>query len=313
MNVARIGLEFFSTLGAPVRSGRSFHSGDIGGSSGSAGSTDAAALPNSGRPTIVVNDSFVNLVLGERSAVGRRVRYAARAGHPASPWYEIVGVVPDLGMIHDDPHSGAGIYHAVAPGAAEVNLAVHVKGDAGAFAARLRHVAAAVDPALRLHDAKPMDEVGATLWMEMDFLWRLLGLISLLALLLSLAGIYSVTSFTVSRRTREIGIRVALGAHARQIVVVIFARAFAQVVFGIGAGGAVVLVLTKLIIGLSPSEVAAIGAYMALMLLVCLLACILPTRRALSVEPAEALRTLTGRTGSKRHPARSEPMGREWP
>ena len=98
------------------------------------------------------------------------------------------------------------------------------------------------------------------------------------------------TSFTVSRRTREIGIRVALGAHARQIVVVIFARAFAQVVFGIGAGGAVVLVLTKLIIDLSPSEVAAIGAYMALMLLVCLLACILPTRRALSVEPAEALR-----------------------
>ena len=57
MNVARIGLEFLSTLGAPIRSGRSFHSGDIGGSSGSAGSTDAAALPNSGRPTIVVNDS----------------------------------------------------------------------------------------------------------------------------------------------------------------------------------------------------------------------------------------------------------------
>jgi putative ABC transport system permease protein len=188
-------------------------------------------------------------------------------------------------MIHDDPHSGAGIYHAVAPGAAEVNLAVHVKGDAGAFAARLRHVAAAVDPALRLHDAKPMDEVGATLWMEMDFLWRLLGLISLLALLLSLAGIYSVTSFAVSRRTREIGIRVAFGAHARQIVVVIFARAFAQVVFGIGAGGAVVLVLTKLIIRLSPSEVAAIGAYMALMLVVCLLACILPPGKRSAWNP----------------------------
>jgi putative ABC transport system permease protein len=119
-----------------------------------------------------------------------------------------------------------------------------------------------VDPALRLHDVKPMDEVGATLW----------------------------PSFTVSRRTREIGIRVALGAHARQIVVVIFARAFAQVVFGIGAGGAVVLVLTKLIIGLSPSEVAAIGAYMALMLLVCLLACILPSGERSAWNPAEALR-----------------------
>jgi hypothetical protein len=88
VNVARIGLEFFSTLGAPIRSGRSFHSGDIGGASGSAGSTDAAALPNA-RSTVVVNESFVNLVLGERNAVGRRVRYAARAGHPASPWYEL--------------------------------------------------------------------------------------------------------------------------------------------------------------------------------------------------------------------------------
>ena len=223
----------------------------------------------------------------ERCRPPRTLRRPSRP--PGESVDKIVGVVPDLGMIHDDPHSGAGIYHAVAPGAAEVNLAVHVKGDAGAFARgcvtsppRSIRRCGSMTPSPWMRSARRCDGNGLSLAAARPH--QPAGAVAV-------AG-RNLLGHVLHRLTtpREIGIRVALGAHARQIVVVTFARAFAQVVFGIGAGGAVVLVLTKLIIGLSPSEVAAIGAYMALMLLVCLLACILPTRRALSVEPAEALR-----------------------
>lgn len=278
---ARVGLGYFDALGATMISGRAFNGGDLHG---------LESCPSSSRQVVIVNESFVRRVLGGRNAVGERVRYVGRSGEQESPWLEIVGVVRDLGMIHDDPRNGAGLYHPVAAGAAQLNVIVHVRENAETFAPRVRAHAAAVDPALQLHDLRRMGQASATLWMEMDFLWRLLGLISSIALLLSLAGIYSVTSFTVSRRTREIGIRVALGADARRIVSVIFARAVAQVALGVAAGGVLVFVQTKLIIGLTPTQIAVIAAYMTGMIAVCLLACVGPTRRALRVEPTEALR-----------------------
>ena len=129
------------------------------------------------------------------------------------------------------------------------------------------------------------------MWNEFDFLFRLLVLVSSIALLLSLAGIYSVMSFTVSRRTREIGIRVALGAIPARVVAAIFARPLTQVALGVAAGGGLVFVLTRVVTGLSPKEVAIVVAYMALMMGVCLLACVVPTQRALRIQPTKALRT----------------------
>ena len=156
---------------------------------------------------------------------------------------------------------------------------------------RLRSAATAVDPALRLHDILPMNQVGATMWMEMAFLFRVLVVVSSMALLLSLAGIYSVMAFTVARRTREIGVRVALGSTPRRIVTTIFARPLRQVAFGLAAGAVLVVLLTQAVMGLSVKEVAVVVAYMVLMMAVCLVACVVPTRRALRVEPITALRT----------------------
>ncbi len=268
---------WFAVLGAPVLAGRGFHSAD----------TEPEAR------VVVVNRSFVRRVLGGRNPLGRRVRYTAPPGQEPGPWHEIVGVVPDLGMIADDPDNGAGLYHAAAPGASSpVHLAVHVRGDPASLAPRLRALAAATDPALRLHEVLPLDRVGATMWMELDFLWRLLAVVSGVALLLSLAGIYAVTSFTVSRRTREIGIRVALGADARRVVAAVFARPVAQVGVGVLAGGLLTAALAfgALRGALGPGGAALVLAYAALMMGVCMLACIVPTRRALRVEPTEALR-----------------------
>ena len=99
-------------------------------------------------------------------------------------------------------------------------------------------------------------------------------------------------SFAVARRTREIGIRVALGADRRRIIAAVFARPLKQVGLGIGAGAGLVAALVFAIYGstLGASHVGLVLAYAALMLGVCLLACIVPTRRALRVEPTEALR-----------------------
>ena len=160
----------------------------------------------------------------------------------------------------------------------------------GAHLQLLRAIAASVDPTLRVHELLPLEKAGMTMWLEMVFLFRLFVVMSSLALFLSLTGIYSVMSFTVSRRTREIGIRVALGADSRRIVATIFSRAFGQVVLGIISGGGLVFALTRIISGLSAKEAAIVGAYMLLMMGVCTLACIVPTRRALRIEPIEALR-----------------------
>ena len=113
-----------------------------------------------------------------------------------------------------------------------------------------------------------------------------------MALLLSLAGIYSVMSFTVSRRTREIGIRVALGADRRRLVMSIFSRPLWQVAWGVSAGAGLVVLLVWMVFGdrMLPMHVALVGAYALFMLAVCMVACAIPVRRALSIEPTEALR-----------------------
>ena len=125
-----------------------------------------------------------------------------------------------------------------------------------------------------------------------QFWFRLTLGVSAVALLLSLSGIYAVMAFTVSRRTREIGIRVALGSDRRRMVTSIFRRPLVQVTAGILVGTVFVAALFALGRGGLPTaaQFAKIGVYAVVMTLVCLLACIVPTRRALGVEPTDALR-----------------------
>jgi hypothetical protein len=256
---------------------------------------------------VIVNEPFVELVLGGRNPIGRHIRYVHfeewDGSEPMVPgaWHEIVGVVPDLGMAvgadvgqakGGDPKV-AGIYHPVSPAAAyPVRLAIHVRGDPAALAPVLSAAATAVNPGLRLYELGPLDEANRA---ELQFLalwFRLVLGVSVIALFLSLAGIYAVMAFTVARRTREIGIRVALGASRRGVVLAIFRRPLAQVAGGIAAGTLLVVSIMAAVEGnvLAPRHVALVVGYALLMMLVCLLACIVPTRRALGVEPMEVLR-----------------------
>ena len=208
------------------------------------------------------------------------------------PWLEIVGVAPDLGVIGDDLTQTAGYYRPAAPGTVQPShVVVHARGDTAQVASRLHAIAAAADPALRLHSIARISDGDPTEWLEFDFLFKLLALVSSIALLLSLAGIYSAMSLAVSRRTREIGIRVALGANVASVASATFGRTFAHVglgvVLGAGLTGALAWAVTG---GLSVAGALLVAGYAALMLAVCLLSSIAPVRRALRVDPTEALR-----------------------
>jgi hypothetical protein len=266
-------------LGARVRSGRAFHSGDL---------TDTAQ-------TVIVNESFVTRMLAGRNAIGARFRElpAQPGGTPAGPWLVIVGIVPDLGVIAGgEPGATAAYYMPARPGAGPLNqVIVHVRGDLAPVAARLHAIAATVDPTLRLHSVAPMSEGDPTMWLEFDFLFKLLLLVSGIALLLSLAGIYAALSFAVSRRTREIGIRVAMGASALRVTTAIFSKPLIQVGGGVLVGAGLTAALAVAVTGgVTMAGVALLAAYAALMLGVCLTPSITPVRRALRVDATEALR-----------------------
>lgn len=148
-----------------------------------------------------------------------------------------------------------------------------------------------MNPALRLYGVTALDDVLDVEVEFMSFWYRIILMISIIAIVLSLAGIYAVMAYTVARRTREIGIRVALGADARRIVLTIFRRPLIQTAAGVVCGALLIGALMMMASGGSSVRGAALlSAYALAMFGVCMLACIAPTRRALRVEPTEAMR-----------------------
>jgi predicted permease len=276
-NPAFVAIDYFDALGAPILAGRGFSSAD----------------QRSDARVVVVNSSFVERVLGGRNAVGRHVRYIPRSSMtepaPEEPWYEIVGVVPDLGTRSGaGPQGQQGIYHPLERSTFPIWVAAHVPSDPLGFVPDLRAVAQSVDPALEIHELMSLAEVVRADVNFYDFWITLIVFVSVIALVLSLAGIYAAMSFAVTRRTREIGIRVALGADRRALVWSVFRRPLLQ----LGAGAVLGTMLTAFLFATAQDPwIAFVAPYAALMTCVSLLACVVPTRRALGIEPSEALRS----------------------
>ncbi len=282
----RVGLGFFAGLGQPILSGRDFDQADLTG-------TDPRA-----RPAVIVNSSFVHDVLGDRSAIGRRFRYTPREGDQPGPWYEIVGVVGHLGMNEAAPDKDAGFYHPAAPGELNpVSVAIHLAGEPLAFVPRLRQIVAGVDPTAMVEDASLMTRVLSEVRLASQWGSLVLGLLASIAIVLSAAGLYALIAFTVSQRTREIGIRTALGAMPHDIVVAVARRAFVQLALGVALGAALsalgvshVFASDFTLTASTWSRPALITAVGTLTLTVGLLACVPPTLRGLRIRPVEALK-----------------------
>jgi putative ABC transport system permease protein len=297
---AAVDPSYFGALDAPMLAGRAFTVADA----------------RAGTRVAIVDQSFVEQVLQGRNAIGQQVRFRY-AGPPERPWgpgnpdaspgpgewYEVVGVVRELGAgSPSQPGRAAGFYvPATADLFDEVHMMVHVGGgDPMTLAPQLREIASAVDPELRLVTVQRGNEVNNDNAWVMSFWLRITAVLSAVALVLSLAGIYAVLSFTVARRTREIGVRVALGASRRRVVAATFRRPLLQVTGGVFVGTAIVLTLATLLkytefsgseTPLTIQDMTLIVVYGIAMLGVCMLACLVPTRRALNIEPTIALRT----------------------
>jgi hypothetical protein len=271
-----VDLEFFGVFDRAMVAGRAFHMGDRG----------AAAR------TAIVNEAFARKFsreTGGGSPLGARLRYAA-----AEPWLEIVGVVRDLGLDPDDSgHERPYVFHASSAGSlAQAVMNVRVRGNAGALAARLPFLAAGIDARLLVHEAKPLEQwIGER---DQGFVVTVAAQAAVtgLVLFLSALSIFSLVSVSVSRRTREIGLRAALGANPRQVLGGVLARALVLMGGGAAAGGALLLVFVAQ--GGPGEDVVLYAGYFgvtsAIMLAAGVIACIGPARRALRISPADALR-----------------------
>lgn len=282
MRTARVAIDYFRDLEQPVVAGRGFDSRDL----------DEAA------GAVIVNTTFAERAFGSTSPIGKRVRESSADGASLGPWREIVGVVGHMGVHALTPSQDDGVYLPLREG--EVNpirLAIWVGGDPAAMVPRVRELARAVDLRAVVTMPVPLDEMFEGDWHLLRAL--VLGVALLVAVLLSLAAsaLYAILSLVVSQRTREIGIRVALGANRSSIAREVATRAVVQIGAGVLLGLPLAGVLCYEFLELAGFGGSIAGAVamalllgLSVMLLVSLAACMAPTLRALRIAPMDALR-----------------------
>ena len=272
--MAAVGAGYHEAFDARIVAGRGLQTADAG-------------APN--RP-VVVNEAFMREV--GRNPVGARVRTIQRGTErEVGAWHEIVGVVTDLSSGGDAGGATTSIYRAAS--AAELDpvvVTVRLAGDASPLAPRVVVLARGVDAGLQLRDIATLDEVVAQEQESKTFGTVVFGSVLVGAVVFSAAGLYALMAVAVQRRTREIGIRIALGANPRRVLRTVFARAGRQLGGGIIAGNSLILLLAwradSLIADLLVSSVIT----SVIMAAVGVLACAAPARRALRIQPTEALR-----------------------
>ena len=248
---------------------------------------------------VIVDRTFVQLFMGTRPPLGQRFRYTQSVVGAADAasfdvWYEIVGVADDIPASPLEPASEKQptVYHAAAHW--EVNplvLSVRLTGvTPSEFAGRFRAIGADIDPAMRLRSVEPLTDVYDRTRSLGRFLAWGMSLVTASVLLLSAAGMYALMSFTLAQRTREIGIRTALGAPPRRVVASIFGRVTRQVAIGIVIGSGL---SCALVAGMPMTRLESVMLLLivpGIITIVGLVAVLGPTRRSLRVPTMEALR-----------------------
>ena len=271
--MAAVGAGYHEAFGAAIVAGRGLQAADAGASN---------------RP-VVVNEAFMRAV--GRNPVGARVRTIQRGSDvETGPWHEIVGMVTDLDPGETD--GAAYIYRAAS--AAELDpvvVTVRGAGDASPLAPGVVALARPIDVGLQLRDIATLDDLveqqrqNAGAFASVVFGGVLVG-----AVVFSAAGLYALMSVAVARRTREIGIRVALGATPQRVLGSVFARAGRQLGGGIMAGNSMILFLAWRSDSLTADLLLSSVITSVIMAVVGVLACAAPARRALRIQPTEALR-----------------------
>ena len=283
-HILAVGPRFFETLGTPILSGR-----DVG-------LQDERPAPSPGTNTprfAIINQAAAQRYFSDANPLGRHFQFRGQPG----PQYEIVGVVKDVRHLSLREPAGPTVYLPSLQQPSDLGLTFILRTEAGAggIASAIRGVVREIDPTVQVRNPRPMNAlVDAALHRE-RVLAQLGGFFSLFALALACLGIYGVLSLAVVQRTREIGVRVALGAQRRDVLWLVIGRGLKLALIGsviglIGAFSATRLV-SGLLYGVTPTDPVTFSIVASALVGVALLASWLPARRAARVDPMVGLRT----------------------
>jgi putative ABC transport system permease protein len=270
---------YFDAIGVPLLRGRGFTSNDTATST----------------PVAIANQAFAREYYAGEDVVGKRVRWASGAGE----WITIVGLVPDVRGVSLDSGEVPALY---IPYAQERNwwrmwmdVVVRTAGEPAAFSSQLRQAAARVDRTVPIARIRPMHAVVAASTADRRFNLFLIGAFAALAIVLAAAGTYGVMSYLVTQRSRELGIRIAMGAKPGEIVKLVIGYglrlAAAGTAIGLLAWWAAARVLQGMLFGVTASDPRTLVGAVATLLAMTLLACYGPARRAARVDPLVVLRS----------------------
>jgi predicted permease len=276
---------YFLTAGTKMIAGRDFTWTDIYGL----------------RPMAIVSEGFARESWGSaQAAIGKRIRE-----YPSMPWHVVIGVVQDVHMNGVAEAPPAMVYWPMlmqdyfGPGtldaARAVTFAVHSnRAGTETFLAEAQKTVWSVNSNLPVASIRTMQDIYAQSLDRVSFTLVMLGIAAAMALVLGIIGIYGVISYTVSQRTREIGIRLALGAQRRELRWMFVRSALtltgAGVILGLGVAAAVAQVMRTLLFGVSPLDPLSFAVVPIILAVAAAMASFLPARRAAAVNPAEALR-----------------------
>jgi len=276
-NIRTVSEDYFHALGVPMISGRMFDTSDNA----------------NGQQVVIIGKTMADRIFSGRDPVGRRLKYAGVEAPPIS----IVGVVADVKITGLDQEIRPVIYYPFRQNASPfANLVVRTSTDPATLAGSIRNEIRNLEPAAAIFNVQAMPELIAS--SPAAFMRRfpatLIGVFAGLALLLSSIGIYGVVSYSVSQQTHYIGVRMALGARASDILKLILKQGLIIALAGIAIGslGAYILMrlLQSLLFEVSANDASTYAVVAGALFLIALLACYLPARRATKVDPLAALR-----------------------
>jgi putative ABC transport system permease protein len=267
--------DYFQALQIPLKAGRAFTDQDNSQST----------------KVVIINESLARYLWPSESPIGKRFTIWRDEKFPR----EVVGVVGDTKpSLHEESGQQMYVPYAQDPTWGSLSLVVRTSGEPTAVAGSVREAIRSVDKTVPNYNLKTMNDVVSASVAPRRVPMLLFSVFAAVAMLLAMLGIYGVTSYYVTQRTHEIGVRMALGAQIADVLKLVLKRGMllALIGIGIGAAGAIALTryMTTLLFGVKPIDVVTFVAVAAVLAVVVLLACLVPARRAAKIDPLEALR-----------------------
>jgi predicted permease len=275
--IHRASPDFFSTLRIPIVSGRTF--------------ADEEATPTPS--AVIVSERLVQRFWPGQDPIGRRIKFGPLASN--NPWLSIVGVVGDVKYrgLPDNPTADPDIYLPFADRNQQVAIALRTSIPPESLATAVRAAIRAADPSIPVYSVASLEELIGNQTSQSRFTMWLMGVFAAVALALAAIGIYGVMSYLVTQRTREIGIRLALGAEGSDILRLVVGNGArlvgAGILIGTVAAFALQRLVASLLFGVTAADTASAVA-VAVLGVVALIACYVPALRATRVSPLNALR-----------------------